>query len=689
MAILIGIAGYVSLRMSRDALQDSIGDNAVRLAQHTMAEIDETIYNRAEEMQVFAQAALLADDAIDSNLAFTRIPDLEGYIGAIDSDWKAGEETPVIGTILNNGISRKLRRFIQFFENEYGYRVLAEAYVTNAHGVVIGSTGRTSDYLQADEEWYQQAVIEEEFWVGDLEYDESSGSFAIDLVVNLYDGDGEFAGILKGVLNIEDVRNTIIQVQSQSQFDSMVPYLIDRNGLVVFSGLDPSFKREGMDVKLKEFGVDASSYPAVSKATQVNEGFLVHEGTRDDLQTKLLTAFSKSKGYREFNGLGWSLFVEYETSDILSPISRVRTLLLSTLIGTVAIAILFSFYTSQSITRRINLLVAKVQTISLGDWTTVAELPRSKVEHGKDEIGQLSSSFEQMAIRLKAAHGGLEKRTEELEETQKGLEKEIFERKQASEELQRTLSRLYRSNKDLEEFAHIASHDLQEPLRMVSSYTQLLERRYKDQLDSDANDFIGYAADGARRMQTLINDLLAYSRITMQGNEFELTNCSDVLDQAASNLTAAIEESGVVLTRDPLPTLAVDASQLLSVFQNLISNAIKFRCDEAPSISVSAVESEDEWVFAVKDNGIGIEAEYAERIFIIFQRLHGKTEYAGTGIGLAICKKIIERHGGRIWMESEPGTGSSFYFTFPIRRDEESNHVRETNSYFAGGRQSR
>lgn len=236
-ALLIGFVGYMSLRMSREALQESIGDNALRLAQKTMADIDEKIYSRAEEMQGFAQAASLADDAIASNREFTDIADLEGYIGAIDSDWKAKKETPVIRRILANAVSRKLSQHLNFFEEEYGYRVLAETYVTNAHGVVIGSTGRTSDYLQADEEWYQRAVQEEEFWVGDLEYDESSDSFAIDVVVNLYDGDGKFVGIFKGVLNIEDVRNTIGQVQAQSQFKSMVPYLIDRNGLVVFSGI--------------------------------------------------------------------------------------------------------------------------------------------------------------------------------------------------------------------------------------------------------------------------------------------------------------------------------------------------------------------------------------------------------------------------------------------------------------------
>ena len=273
------------------------------------------------------------------------------------------------------------------------------------------------------------------------------------------------------------------------------------------------------------------------------------------------------------------------------------------------------------------------------------------------------------------------------------LEKEVASRQTAEQSLEKQAQELVRSNQELEQFASIASHDLQEPLRMVSSYTQLLERRYKDQLDSDANEFIGYAVDGARRMQSQINDLLAYSRVTTQGSPFEPVDCSAVFDRALSNLEAAIGESGAVVTHEPLPSLMADGTQLSSVFQNLIGNAIKFHGELPPEIHISAAQREDEWVFSVHDNGIGIEPEYAERIFVIFQRLNGKTAYSGTGIGLAICKKVVERHGGRIWVESEPQKGSTFYFTLPKRGDEESGHDNsehhqlQTNRDLVGGRQ--
>jgi light-regulated signal transduction histidine kinase (bacteriophytochrome) len=241
--------------------------------------------------------------------------------------------------------------------------------------------------------------------------------------------------------------------------------------------------------------------------------------------------------------------------------------------------------------------------------------------------------------------------------------RDITMRKMAEAHLLYKVEELNRSNEELGQFAYIASHDLQEPLRMVASYTQLLARRYKGRLDSDADEFITFAVDGANRMQRLIQDLLAYSRVGTKGKELLETSSEDALERSLLNLRGAIADSGALVTHDALPSVLADEMQLVQLFQNLVGNAIKYQKAGTPKIHISASKNGGtKWTFSVRDNGLGIDPQYFERIFVMFQRLHKREEFAGTGIGLAICKKIVERHGGTISVESQPGQGSNFLF---------------------------
>jgi PAS domain S-box-containing protein len=241
--------------------------------------------------------------------------------------------------------------------------------------------------------------------------------------------------------------------------------------------------------------------------------------------------------------------------------------------------------------------------------------------------------------------------------------RDITARKKAEANLLNKVEELNRSNEELGQFAYIASHDLQEPLRMVASYTQLLARRYKGKLDSDADEFITFAVDGASRMQRLIQDLLAYSRVGTKGKDLLDISSEEALQQALINLRGAIEEKGALVTHDPLPSVFADEMQLIQLFQNLVGNAIKYQRPGIPKVHVTASRNGGKkWTFSVKDNGLGIDPQYFEKIFGMFQRLHKREEFAGTGIGLAICKKIVERHGGSISVESQPGQGSTFRF---------------------------
>jgi PAS domain S-box-containing protein len=259
-------------------------------------------------------------------------------------------------------------------------------------------------------------------------------------------------------------------------------------------------------------------------------------------------------------------------------------------------------------------------------------------------------------VREQAARAEAERARQHTAELLESLEK-------AQAELAQRARELARSNSDLEQFAYVASHDLQEPLRMVASYVQLLARRYKGKLDADADEFIRYAVDGATRMQSLINDLLAFSRVGTRGKELVPVSLEKCAERALSHLRLALEESGAEVKLESLPWVKGDETQLVQLLQNLVGNAVKFRGEQPPRIRVSTTREEDTVTVSVEDNGIGIEPQYYERIFAIFQRLHGKEEYPGTGIGLSICKKIVERHGGRIWVESTPGQGSTFRFT--------------------------
>ena len=242
---------------------------------------------------------------------------------------------------------------------------------------------------------------------------------------------------------------------------------------------------------------------------------------------------------------------------------------------------------------------------------------------------------------------------------------DVTARRQAAKALAQRAEELARSNRELQQLAYVAAHDLQEPLRMVASYVELVAERYKGRLDEKADKYINYAVEGADRMKALVDALRGFLVLTTQARPFEPVDAAASILGALANLHQVIEEREAVVTHDPLPSIKGDPAQMVQLFQNLIGNALKF-CDGTPRVHVAAERTGEEWVFSVRDNGIGIAPEHQERIFQIFQRLHGRDKYPGTGMGLAICKKVVERHGGRIWVESRPGQGSTFFFTLPV-----------------------
>jgi signal transduction histidine kinase len=351
--------------------------------------------------------------------------------------------------------------------------------------------------------------------------------------------------------------------------------------------------------------------------------------------------------------VGFSLQRAYENLHHASRAGLAVTLICLVLSFSLAVFVAASF------SRPILTIAGTAKEIENGNFDARLNVQRD------DEIGLLANAINQMA---------------------EALSRQQREVKRARDALLQKAEELGRSNKELEQFAYVASHDLQEPLRMVASYTQLLGKRYKDKLDSEAAEYIGFAVDGVNRMQALIRDLLQLSRVGSGEKAFEALDCVEVLGEASSMLERSISERHAIITYTPLPKLKADRAQLVQLFQNLIDNAIKYCPDDTPAIHITANSSGRTWRFSLKDNGIGIAPENVERIFEIFKRLHTHEQYPGTGIGLALCKKIVERHGGRIWVESELGRGATFYFTLPAMDREAAGGAAEGGLPEEGGR---
>ncbi|MEI7646049.1 MAG: ATP-binding protein [Chloroflexales bacterium] len=460
-----------------------------------------------------------------------------------------------------------------------------------------------------------------------IQYSTETQRTSLIIATPLHDGNGKLLGVLAGELNIADL--TAITQRHANLRPSEDSFLINVTNLLVTQPLivaDPDVMRQPILTEASKRCLSGERGTILADDYR-GVPVVVHYTWMNERQLCMIVKIDQRDAFAPADALGWQMLI-------------IGVLFLGFgMIGAILLA--------RTITGPILTLQAGVARFSAG--ARDLRIP----DRAPDEVGALARDFNQMMMTLSAQEAELQRYAADLEQL-------VAARTAA----------LARSNAELEQFAYVASHDLQEPLRMVSSYTQLLARRYQGKLDSDADEFIAYAVDGAMRMQKLINDLLAYSRVGTRGKPLAPVDCDKILAQALANLALAIEESGTLVTHTELPVLTGDETQLTQLFQNLIGNAIKFHGADPPQIHVAAVWADGKWRFAVRDNGIGIEEAYFERIFVIFQRLHTRDTYPGTGIGLAICKKIVERHGGQMWVESAPGAGTTFFFTLGNVRSE-------------------
>ena len=387
-ALLITSVGVISINTSQEALQESIGKGSVTLAHETLDKIDRTIYHKVLRWVSYAYTnPRLHETLAKSNQEFENLSNRQEYINNIDRDWKEGKDTPSIQEILNNELSNRLRKRTEFYEEKSGYNVFPEAYITNKYGVVIASTGRTSDYLQADEEWYQKAVTEKEFWVGEVEYDESSNAFASDIVINLYDENGNFIGILKVILNIEEIINIIKELEEEvatREFE-----LLTKDGKMIYATEEYVFFEDISKEIFMHFDM-----PLTGESTEHMKQYFIAEGDKPG-EGEELFAHTHSKGYRDYKGLGWILIVEHETEEIFAPVFKLRnTLIIISGIITI-IAVLIGLFLAKSITKPIQKLSESTKKIKQGNLNIKCEVK------SKDEIGELAQTFDEMRLGLK------------------------------------------------------------------------------------------------------------------------------------------------------------------------------------------------------------------------------------------------------------------------------------------------
>ena len=600
--------------------------------------------------------------------------------------------------------------------------------------------------------------------MGPVEYDESSGVYAISVGIRIVDAEGRFAGVMKTVV---DTKGIVREAEvAAKRYDTSQVRVITSRGRLIYSS------------RAFHFMEDLSNRLFFQEIKGINGFFVAGEGG----QTRLY-AYGTSQGYRGLRGLNWVLVLSHDVQEVLAPVVSLRNKILAASAGIIGIAVVIAFFMSGAITRPVAKLMQGAGEIGRGN------LIYRITGAGRGELGQLADAFNEMAAeRLKAEQtlaesesrfrnffeaGALgmvmgdpegrfiqvneafcrmvgyegkdllgtpfqslvypEDLKEELGELIRLIKGEIphyhreerlihkngshvwvkvsvslvrdgegtpvaltagitniTERKIAEQRIQAHIetirqnemelerhrqhlerrveertAELVRSNRELEQFAYVASHDLKEPLRKISNFTGLLEKRYKGKLDEKAEQYIHYVVDGAHRMETLIDALLAYSRVGRGELTFNPVDMEAVLAQTLEDLQMSLEETHAAVSHGPLPVVRANQGQVGQLLQNLIANAVKFRGEEPPRIHISAAKEGNQWIISVADQGIGFDPEQGERIFGIFQRLHTRLEYPGTGIGLAVCKKIVERHGGRIWAESEPGKGSVFHFTLP------------------------
>ncbi len=644
------IIGVLATRHASSEMEAAIGSNFEGIASAKALAIELELAAHVEEARVLATHPMVLAAARDGNASWHDAGEEQARttIRTLDAAWiEAKKQSPTADAVIGRPLSAYLKGYQARNTDRYG-----EIFVTDRLGAAVAMTKRLSDYDQSDEQWWSDtfAVGEHGLFIDDRGVDDSVGAMILGVVVPVVDR-GELLGVLK------------INYKVGAILDVVEPYERDQSDRVVLARGDGTILadsyRQGPAPDLGALTENLLLMDIEGWSTATRAGLptlQAHAHVASPIHNRVPTEGAiKGVSGERWEKLGWVVMVEADQASLLAPVTAFWRKALVIGSGALALTVLLALAVARSVTAPLLQLQRSAAQIGSGDLNHRVALDRS------DELGALSQAFDAMTSRLQAT---LASRDE--------LDREVRERRRAERELHRALKELARSNQELEQFAYVASHDLQEPLRKVRAFGDRLAKRATDGLDERSLDYLQRMQNAAGRMQALIDALLSYSRVSSRARPFEPVVLEDILAGVVCDLEARVEATDATIEVGPLPKLQADPTQMRQLFQNLVSNALKFHHpDRPPRLELRAEPAPDApgtgggWRITLQDNGIGFEAGQAERIFEPFHRLHARSAYQGTGIGLAICAKIVQRHGGTLTASGNPGEGASFEILLP------------------------